>query len=93
MSLSDNLIKHLKAHPHDVLLIAEEVPFDEVIELCNTIRNSETSYRTVIAWYTKGIEPRNLAILEAAGLDYVLDPNLTYKEQAQHIKSWVHGGN
>ena len=40
---SDNLIKHLKAHPHDVLLIAEEVPFDEVIELCNTIRNSETS--------------------------------------------------
>ena len=93
VSLSDNLIKHLKAHPHDVLLIAEEVPFDEVIELCNTIRNSETSYRTVIAWYTKGIEPRNLAILEAAGLDYVLDPNLTYKEQAQHIKSWVHGGH
>ncbi len=83
------IFEYIAVNSIDILLIADGIGFEEVKTICLTLRQQEANHRILIAWYGTDITPHTQAMLEAVGLDYVLDPTTSFKEQATAIKSWA----
>ncbi|MBS9779895.1 MAG: HAMP domain-containing histidine kinase [Moraxellaceae bacterium] len=85
----DETLEILINKPTDVLIIASDVSYRQVLKLVNAFRNKETNHRILVVWLMNADMNVTDTQIQAMGVDFAVIVPFTRRELALSIKNWL----